>query len=147
MQVILLYLLKQRYSNKIDLKYVLKSSYLNFLDNNDRPDTVWPATSHSMFSHPVHYGGSVFSGVSHYGTVETCSVITPSGENLVITNDVTYPHIQRIASNNVNFCNINFTNIDSSSIGKWAINGKFRLILGGLNEIHLPLRFFLYSKY
>ncbi|KAJ8709262.1 hypothetical protein PYW07_009088 [Mythimna separata] len=115
-------------------------------NSNSNPGNRWTVNTLEKFSHPVHYGGSVFSGVSNTGTIETCSVITPNGENLVITNDVSYPNIERVASNNVRLCTINFTNIDNFSIGNWAINGKFRSSIQGLIEIHLPLRFFLYNE-
>ncbi|KAJ8711830.1 hypothetical protein PYW08_008784 [Mythimna loreyi] len=117
-----------------------------FWNSERTPSAQWSMVTQSLFSHPVHFGGSVSSGVSHSGSVETCNVITPNGENLTITNDVTYPHIERINPNNAHLCSIKFTNIDKTSIGDWAINGKFRSSITGLNEIQLPLRFFLYNE-
>ena len=126
----------------------LLSVNFNVLDRASNPNATWGVAIQEVFSYPVHFGGSVNPGVaSSLGApAETCHVITPAGEDLVITRDVKYPHIERIAFERTHLCSINFINIDASSIGDWTIYGKFRSSVG-LSEIRRPLRFFLYSKY
>ncbi|XP_047034599.1 uncharacterized protein LOC124640740 [Helicoverpa zea] len=114
-------------------------------NNNNRPATHWDQTIQNRFSHPVHFGGSVNPGVAGRIDVLSCHVITPEGEDLVITNDVKYPHIESIALS-AGLCSINFTDIDRSTLGDWTIYGKFRGWVGGIEEIILPLTFFLYNE-
>uniref|UniRef100_A0A2A4J868 Immunoglobulin domain-containing protein n=1 Tax=Heliothis virescens TaxID=7102 RepID=A0A2A4J868_HELVI len=114
-------------------------------NNNASPGAHWEQTTQPRFSHPVHFGGSVNPGVAGRIDVLSCHVITPEGEDLVITNDVKYPHITSIASS-AGLCSIKFSDIDRSTLGDWTIYGKFRGWVGGMNEIRLPLTFFLYNE-
>lgn len=123
----------------------LLNAYFNVPDNPGNPNANWGLAILDIYSYPVHFGGSQNPGVVGNGNAETCHVITPDGEDLVITRDVKYPHIQRIAFERPTLCSINITDIDASSIGVWEIYGKFRS--ASLNEVHLPLEFYLYGKY
>lgn len=120
-------------------------SLLFFTDNNN-PSANWHSIIEPVFNHPVHFGSQVNPGVMGSGNVLTCHVITPAGEDLVLTSDVTYPHIQRIVHDPW-LCSVAISDIDESMLGDWAIYSRFRSQFISLNEVRLPFNLHLYSEY
>ncbi|XP_022815519.1 uncharacterized protein LOC111348841 [Spodoptera litura] len=99
------------------------------------------------FEHSVNYGLTVNPGVSSpsgFGAV-SCHVVTPNGEDLVITKDTKYRNIARVGFNHLNLCSIKFSITDADSLGDWTIYGRFRASRN-LQEIHQPLRFTIYNE-
>ncbi|CAB3233331.1 unnamed protein product [Arctia plantaginis] len=103
----------------------------------------WVIHNRAQFTHPVHFGGSVNSGVSEGGTVENCHVVTPTGEDLVLTSDVNYPHIKRV--NSASVCSVVIENITEDMLGAWLIYGTFNSPLRR-TEGRLPLIFNLFDE-
>ncbi|CAH0677897.1 unnamed protein product [Spodoptera exigua] len=116
-------------------------------NDNNNPSAQSASSIQPRFEHSVNYGLTVNPGVSSpsgFGAV-TCHVVTPSGENLVITKDTKYRNIARIAFETLSLCSIVFSITDADSLGDWSIYGKFRSARNQ-QEIHLPLRFTIYNE-
>ncbi|CAD0204884.1 unnamed protein product [Chrysodeixis includens] len=113
--------------------------------NNNDPTSNWHSRIEPIFNHPVHVGSLVNPGVMGSANVLTCHVITPAGEDLVLTSDVTYPNIERI-TNDRWLCSVAISDIDKSMLGDWAIYARFRSQWVALSEIRLPFNLFLYNR-
>ncbi|XP_075984702.1 uncharacterized protein LOC142982192 isoform X2 [Anticarsia gemmatalis] len=108
--------------------------------------SMWPSVTNLRVNYPVHYGGFVNPGVQGSGTVVSCHVITPAGEDLVITTDTKYPHIEYITTpSNPALCSIYFNVHNEDMIGDWIIYGKYHSFMGH-SENRIPLTFFLFDK-
>lgn len=103
----------------------------------------WEIRDRPQFTHPVHFGGSVNPGVSEGGTVESCHVVTPAGEDLALTTAVNYPNIIRSTGN---LCSVVIENITQDMLGPWLIYGTFNSILRR-TVVRLPLVFNLFGKF
>lgn len=116
-----------------------------FLDNN-KPDTIWHSESRPVFDHVVNFDGTLTPAVTGSGTVNTCHIITPNGEDLVITPESDYPHIRR-AENDVSVCSVAIGPIEASLLGNWVIYGTFSGLAMGFNEVRLPMNLHIYGKW
>ncbi|CAB3233332.1 unnamed protein product [Arctia plantaginis] len=112
---------------------------------NNHGKRNWVATNESSFIHAIQVGGSVKSSISGSGNVTTCHVVTPGGEDLVITTDVKYPHVERGSVMNPLLCSVLLKNITEDMLGNWLIYGKFRSVLQQ-TEVRLPLTLSLYNE-
>ncbi|KAI5645816.1 hypothetical protein NE865_02086 [Phthorimaea operculella] len=114
---------------------------------SDNPTENWHSTSQAQFDHPVNYGFSLSPTVRGTGSIQTCHVITPEGEDIALTNNSDYPGLQRIVySRDTTTCGVTFGPIDVSFLGSWALYGTFTSHTLGFNVATLPMTFFLYDE-
>ncbi|KAJ2954852.1 hypothetical protein O0L34_g3169 [Tuta absoluta] len=113
----------------------------------DNPTENWHSTSQAKFDHPVNYGLSLSPTVRGAGSIQTCHVITPEGEDIALTNTSDYPGLQRTVFNrDTTTCGVTFGPIDARFLGVWVLYGTFNSHTLGFNVASLPMSFFLYDE-
>lgn len=121
---------------------------ITFTENPQNPDANWPRTVNSKFNHPVHFGGSVNTGLRGSGPLLNCHIITPFGEDIVFNGEANYPYFNlNAASGDASVCGVLIGPIEAGFLGNWEIYATFQSAVFGFMEVRQPLTFFLYGKF
>lgn len=83
------------------------------------------------------------ANVNETREMSTCHVVTPNGEDLVITPDVNYPHIERTTDTP---CSIVVNDVTRDTLGDWSVYGRFDHGMFGQRNIRQPFTLELYGK-
>ncbi|KAI5645815.1 hypothetical protein NE865_02085 [Phthorimaea operculella] len=109
--------------------------------SND-PHNNWVTTESPMVDHVVQHGFSVSPVVRGGGGLQTCHVITPAGEDIVLTPDSDYPGLQRILyDDDVRACSVIIGPLDNHFLGTWTLYGTYNSNSIGFNVARQPIRF------
>ncbi|XP_062525413.1 uncharacterized protein LOC101737697 [Bombyx mori] len=112
-------------------------------NSENAPHALWDSRTQPLFNHPVNLNGILTPVVIGSGSLLTCHIVTPNGEDLVVLPETKYPGIIRAESGTTG-CSIAIGPITQDMLGQWELYGMFRSVLG-LNEVRLPMNFELYD--
>lgn len=94
----------------------------------------------------VNFGGSITPVISSSTTAESCHVITPNGEDLLITTNSHYPNITRHEINQWS-CTIEFSPIHAPMLGDWTIYVIYAWSSTQRRIDRRDIHFFLYGTF
>lgn len=95
----------------------------------------------------MHVGGVLSTGVGGFGNLQNCHVVTPFGEDIVVTNGANYPYLRLTTNTGDLTCGVEIGPIEASMLGDWEVYATFTSSLWGFMHSHQPLNLFLYGKY
>ncbi|XP_013186228.2 uncharacterized protein LOC106131619 [Amyelois transitella] len=115
-------------------------------DDANNPSEEWETSVLTKRNTVTNYLAVVNVTVSGSGTLLNCHLITPQGEDLIVTTDSAYPGINFITLRDTSVCTVTMGPIHKEFIGDWILYGNFRSSRGVRNEVRLPFLFFLYDE-
>lgn len=95
----------------------------------------------------MHYGGVLSTGVRGSGQLLNCHVVTPFGEDIVMTEDVKYPYLKLTLNPGQSVCGVTIGPIEAKLLGDWEVYASFDSSVLGFMHVRQPLNLFLYGKY
>lgn len=116
-------------------------------DDPSAPHENFHSEVHSKFNHAVHFGGVLNTGVKGSGQLLNCHVITPFGEDIVITGESKYPYLNVSLRVDQPICSVLIGPIESTLLGDWEVYATFNSSVLGFMHVRQPLNLFLYGKY
>ncbi|XP_053615492.1 uncharacterized protein LOC128678160 [Plodia interpunctella] len=115
-------------------------------NNQNNPSATWPVTLVNKRNAVTNYLAIVETGVGAIANLRTCHLVTPNGEDLILTTDAGYPGITLVATHDTYACRVNLGPIQKEYLGDWILYASFWSTLGGFLEVRLPLHLFLYDE-
>lgn len=95
----------------------------------------------------MHFGGILTTGVTGTGRLLNCHVITPFGEDIVVTGDAKYPYLNVTVRDAESNCGVLIGPIEATLLGDWEIYATFTTIVMGFMHVRQPINLGLYGKY
>ncbi|XP_037303325.1 uncharacterized protein LOC115453331 [Manduca sexta] len=113
--------------------------------NNNNPSAAWHVNERPQFNHSVSLGRYLTPVVIGDGNTRSCHIITPDGEDLIITHDTNYRNLELVSLNpSTRTCSVRIGPIESWMMGEWTLYGMFRRKAN--NEVRLPMRLLFYDE-
>lgn len=81
------------------------------------------------------------------GNLLNCHVVTPFGDDIVVSDDSKYPYLRLTNNHWDSDCGVEIGPIKASFLGDWEVYATFQSALYGFMHARQPLNLFLYGKF